>query len=74
MLFFAVLLSFYKKRICGWLGSSCRLRYFNIQKILVYGVMGCCVCFDGLFFWVFLIEWLCGLFVVVVLVIDFAVN
>lgn len=32
VLFFAVVLSFYKKRICGWLGSSCRLRYFKIFK------------------------------------------
>lgn len=39
--FFAVVLSFYKKRVCGWLGSSCRFRYNNIQKILVYGVMVC---------------------------------
>lgn len=69
VLFFVVVLSFYKKCICGWLGSSCRLRYFNIQKTLHFVVIACCVCF-----WVFLIERLCGLFVVVVFVIDFAVN
>ncbi len=59
-------LSFYKKRICGWLGSSCRRRYYNIQKILVYYSIVCRVCF-----WVFFIGRLCGLFVVIVLVIDF---
>jgi hypothetical protein len=25
-------LSFYERRICGWLGSRCCLRYYNIQK------------------------------------------
>lgn len=60
---------FYKKRICGWFGSSCRRRYYNIQKTLHFVVIACCVCF-----WVFFIGRLCGLFVVVVLVIDFAVN
>lgn len=56
VLFFAVVLSFYKKRICGWLGSSCRLRYFNIQEILHFFVIACCVCL-----WVLLIKWLRGL-------------
>lgn len=32
-------------------------------------VIACCVCL-----WVFLIEWLCGLFVVVVFVIDFTID
>lgn len=48
--FFAVVLSFYKKRICGWLGSSCRRRYYNIQKILVYYSIVCRVCFWA-WFW-----------------------
>lgn len=69
VLFFAVVLSFYKKRICGWLGSSCRLRYFNIQKTLHFVVIAYCVCFC-----VFFIGRFCGLFVVVVFVIVFAVN
>lgn len=68
VLFFAVVLSFYKKRICGWLGSNCRLRYLY-SKTLHFFVIACCVCL-----WVFLIERLCGLFVVIVCVIDFAVN
>lgn len=58
-------LSFYKKRVCGWLGSSCRLRYFNIQKTLHFVVIACCVCL-----WVFFVERLCGLFVV----IDFTIE
>lgn len=47
--FCAVALSFYKKRICGWLGSSCHLRYYNIQKILVYYSIVCRVCFESVF-------------------------
>ena len=39
VLFFAVVLSFYKKRICGWLGRSCRRRYFNIQKHYVFSYL-----------------------------------
>lgn len=62
VLSFAVVLSFYKKRICGWFESGCRLRYFNIQKTLHFFVIACCVCL-----WVFFIERLCGLFVVVFL-------
>lgn len=66
----AFALSFYKKCICGWLGSSCRLRYFNIQKTFHFVVIACCVCL-----WVFFIERLCGLlFVVVVFVIDFTID
>ena len=60
VLFFAVVLSFYKKRICGWFGRSCRLRYFNIQKTFHFVVIVCYVLFLGV------IEWLCGLFVVIV--------
>lgn len=60
---------FYKKRICGWLGSSCHLRYYNIQKswciIRLYVVF---------VLRAFLIERLCGLFVVVVFVIDFTID
>lgn len=66
--FFAVVLSFYKKCICGWLGSGCRLRYFNIQKTLHFFV--CLLCLS---LGVFLIE-RCGLFVVIVCVIDFAID
>lgn len=47
----AVVLSFYKKRICGWLGSSCRLWYFNIQKTFYFVVIACCVCFGRGFDW-----------------------
>lgn len=65
VLFFVVVLSFYKKRVCGWLGSSCRLRYFNIQKTLHFVVIACCVCL-----WVFFVERLCGLFVVIDFTID----
>ena len=62
-------IEFYQKRICAWLGSSCRLRYFNIQKTLHFVVIACCVCL-----WVFFIERLRGLFVVAVLVIDFTIG
>lgn len=65
VLYFAIVLSFYKKRICGWLGRSCRRRYYNIQKILVYYSIVCRVCF-----WVFFVERLCGLFVVIDFTID----
>lgn len=51
VLFFAVVLSFYKKRICGWFGSSCRRWYYNIQKILVYYSSVCRVCFESVFDW-----------------------
>lgn len=40
-----VLLKSYLQRF----GISCRRRYFNIQKILVYYSIVCRVCFDGLF-------------------------
>ena len=40
-----------------------------ILKILVYGVIVCCVCFDCLF-WAFFIDRLCGLFVVIDFTID----
>lgn len=43
--------------------------YFNIQKSWCYYSIVCCVCL-----WVFFIERLCGLFVVVVLVIDFTID
>lgn len=43
--FFAVVLSFYKKRICGWFGRNCRLRYFNIQKTFHFVVIVCYVLF-----------------------------
>ena len=45
VLFFVVVLSFYKKCICGWLGSSCLLRYFNIQKTFHFVVIVCYVLF-----------------------------
>ena len=79
-------LSFYKKRICGWLGSSCHLRYYNIQKILVYYSIVCRVCFESVFDWevvwvgCYVLFWACfwlrdfGLFVVVVFVIDFTID
>lgn len=66
---------FYWKRIFRrgfmevFVGSESASDYFNIQKSWCYYSIVCCVCL-----WVFFIGRLCGLFVVVVLVIDFTID